>query len=99
MAEGTLELRRGDDSVGILRRINIEVDGSLVAGLKPNDRAEVRLSEGPHTVRALLDWTKSEPKKVNIPADGKIILTTALPWAGFWRMITAPNSTLTLQEA
>ncbi len=98
MADGTLELRRGDDSAGLLRQVKIEVDGAVVAGLKPNSRTEVRLSAGRHTVRAILDWTKSEAKEVTVPADGRVVLTTALPWSGVWRMITAPNSTLTLEE-
>ncbi len=76
----------------------LERDAATFAGLKPNPRAEVRLSAGRHTVRVILDWTTSEAKEVTVPADGRVVLTAALPWSGVWRMITAPNSSLTLDE-
>lgn len=91
-----LVLSRGDDSAGLMRKIVVRVDDAEVARLGINETVEVPISPGRHHVVASMDWTRSPRVDVEIAGDERISLRTSLPWSGFWRMLTAPRSTLTL---
>jgi len=63
---GVMALRRGHDGMGGLRRLTVEVDGELVARLKPGEIAEVTMPAGDHAVRARMDWLSSALTTVTV---------------------------------
>lgn len=74
-----LRVRRGADSFGVLRRMLIEVDGTVVARLRPNQEQTVTVGAGRHVLRARMDWTRSEPVEVHIGDDDEALFETSLP--------------------
>jgi hypothetical protein len=98
MTSAVLVLSRGDDSAGLLRKIVITLDGSPVARLGPGQTVEVSIPAGNHRVIASMDWTTSPSVEIHAEAGERVALQAALPWSGFWKMITSPRSTLTLER-
>ena len=95
MAE--LRVRRGPDTAGVLRRILIEVDGTVSAGLRPDEEQIVTVAAGRHVLRARMDWIASEAVAVGVGADDVVELETALPWRAILDMVTRPKSALVLR--
>jgi hypothetical protein len=63
----TIRVRRDADSAGYFRRMVIEVDGTVVACLRPDHEETVSLSAGRHVVRARMDWTFSPRSRCSSP--------------------------------
>ena len=92
-----LRVRRGPDTAGVLRRILIEVDGTVSAGLRPDEEQIVTVAAGRHVLRARMDWIASEAVAVGVGADDVVELETALPWRAILDMVTRPKSALVLR--
>jgi len=92
----TINLRRGSDSAA-LRRMRIEVDGETVARLRCNASEAVDVPVGVHTLRARMDWTRSEPLQVTLSDGDSVAVETAITWRAFTGMITNPSTALDLK--
>jgi len=93
-----LVLSRGDDSAGMLRHIRVTVDGQPVALLRPSTVAEVDVPPGRHRVRASMDWTTSRAMDLDLVPGERVEIRTGLPLSMIWRMVTAPDDTLTIER-
>ena len=94
----TVRVRRDADSAGYFRRIVIEVDGAVVARLRPGHEETVRVAAGRHVVRARMDWTSSAPVEVQVEEHDEIGLTTSFPWTALVDMVGRPRSALVLRR-
>ena len=94
----TIRVRRGTDSAGLFRRMVIEVDGAVVARLRPKGEEIIELAAGRHVVRARMDWTSSAPVEVQLEEGDQVELLTSLPWTALSDMILSPNSALILRR-
>lgn len=54
-------LRRPNDFGGRLRKLEVFIDGSKVAGLRPNRRAIIEIPPGTHVLNGAMDWVRSQP--------------------------------------
>jgi hypothetical protein len=95
----TIRVRRDADSAGYFRRMAIEVDGTVVACLRPDHEETVSLSAGRHVVRARMDWTFSPPVEVQLAESDEVELVTSFPWSALVSMIIRPRSALVLRRA
>lgn len=74
----TLTLQRSYDRAGILRRIEIEVDGDVIARLKWGQRKVIEVATGRHVLCARMDWVVSDPLELTLGQDDSIDLQTSL---------------------
>ena len=93
-----LRLRRGADSAGVLRRMAVEVDGTVAARLRPRGETVVTVAPGNHVIRARMDWTRSAPMTLKIQPGEVITVECQLGWRAFIGMITRPRSALDLRR-
>ncbi len=93
-----LRLRRGADSAAVFRRIVVEVDGSVVARLRPQEETIVPVTPGEHLVRARMDWTRSAPMTVELRAGEVFTLESKFGWRVVRDMIIRPRSALDLRR-
>ncbi|KWV30272.1 hypothetical protein AWV63_23935 [Micromonospora rifamycinica] len=70
-------VRRGHDLGGLLRRIQIEFDGVVVARLKQGESTMLQVSPGPHAFRARLDWLTSAPLELHVEEEAQVTLAVA----------------------
>ena len=77
-----LTIKRLADSAGVWRRIKVEVDGELVARLRPKQSSSVFLSPGRHEVRAKMDWCSSP----TVSIEGQATVEIEYPFAS-WRKL------------
>jgi len=67
---GSLLVRRANDHGGMMRRLQVLVDGTRVAALKPNEQSIVELDAGPHVGIAKMDWFSSKDSQCrSLPKD------------------------------
>ncbi len=93
-----LRLRRGADSAGVLRRMAVEVDGTVAARLRPQEETVVAVAPGRHVIRARMDWTRSAPMTVELQQGEVITVECKLGWRAFLGMVTRPGSALDLRQ-
>ncbi len=74
-------MRRANDHGGMMRRLQVLVDGTRVAALKPNEQSIVELDAGPHVVIAKMDWFSSKDLTVQVLTEGQLTVEVSLPFS------------------
>jgi hypothetical protein len=93
-AVAQLILQRASDTAGAVRRMRVDLDGVVVARLRPGETETLRVRPGPHSVQARMDWTSSSPLPVEVPKNGRIRVEVSLPWSAFWKTFFTPRRAL-----
>ncbi len=75
----TLTIQRARDSAAIFRRMSVQVDGEVVARLRRGEKQVHKLDAGEHVVQAKMDWTASEPLRVDFVPDDDVSVEVAIP--------------------
>lgn len=91
-----VRVRRRADSFGLLRRMVIEVDGTVAARLRPGQEETVAVGAGRHEVRARMDWTSSATVEVHVGDGDEVLLETSLPARAMIDMVVRPRSAIVL---
>lgn len=89
-----LVLQRASDTAGAARRVRVDLDGVVVARLRPGQAETVSVRSGPHSIQARMDWTSSSPLSVEIPKNGKVQVEVSMPWSAFWKSYLTPRRAL-----
>ena len=95
-----LRVHRGWDTTGIIRRLEVVVDGVEVGKLRWRDSLTVSLAPGTHTVMVKMDWQASPP--VTVVADEGVAELHLDVKQGFFllalvRLFTQPKRAYALQ--
>ena len=95
---GSIAIQRAQDSAGLLRRMVVELDGVVVARLRPGASCTVSVPDGQHTLRARMDWTRSAPLELEIGGEGAVKIEVALGWRALVDMYRRPSSALEIRR-
>lgn len=83
-----LEVRRATGAFGLIRQLQIEVDGAAVLSLARRSTGRVEVAEGRHTIVARMNWAYSPPFEV-ICADTETVRVEVIalpPEATEWKV-------------
>lgn len=83
----TVTVRRGNDPMGRMRRMRVEIDGSTAARLSVNGSESIDVSPGSHILRARMDWQSSKPLQVALSTDETITVVVGSSWRMLTRII------------
>ena len=81
-------MRRANDYGGMMRRLQVRIDGTRVAALKPNEQSIVELDAGPHVVIARMDWFSSKDRTVQVPTEGQHTVEVSLPFSSATKLFS-----------
>jgi hypothetical protein len=59
-----LEVRRVTGGFGVIRQLNVELDGEVVLSLSRGSTGTVEVPPGRHTVVARMNWASSPPLEI-----------------------------------
>ncbi len=63
-------MRRANDYGGMMRRLQVRIDGTRVAALKPNEQSIVELDAGPHVVMPRWIGSAAKTSRCRFPPKG-----------------------------
>jgi hypothetical protein len=94
----TLEVNRRS-AWGLLRRLRIEVDGSLVLKLPTYATRSVEVEPGFHAVAARMDWAGSPALGVMCGDEEptRVQVVVPSPWSAAFRIFYAPDTVFEVQ--
>ena len=72
-------LRRGPDTVGMLLRMTVTIDGAVAARLRPGREKVLTLAPGTYTVAACLEGSRSHPLELRVDGES-VVVEIATPW-------------------
>lgn len=85
---GTLIIRRPNDGGGYFRRLKVYIDGTEVAGLRPNETHTVEIADGVHEVRVRMDWVTCDPLSVEVTEGEAVTVEVSLPFSAVIKTFT-----------
>jgi len=95
----TVIIRRGNDPMGRMRRMRVEIDGSTAAHLSVNSSESLDISSGNHILRARMDWQSSKPLRVALSTDETITVVVGSSWRMLTRIIGGWGTALDIHVA
>jgi hypothetical protein len=85
-----LKLVREHSYFGIARGVVIDIDGKRAAVVRAGSGKTLHLPEGPHQLRARMDWVRSKILSFDLTGDGVTTIRISVPfWSGVLATITA----------
>lgn len=84
--------------VGMLRRMEIDINGELVTQLERTADRSLEIAPGTHRIQARMDWCTSETREFTLSPGDSISFEVKLPLSSFVRMATAPDTTVRIRH-
>lgn len=94
----TLKIYRPHDGGGLLRRLVVEVDGTVVARLKQGESVNLTVTPGSHQVQGRMDWTTSPKLELDVGPDEEAMILVQLPLSALWNMLRKPKEALLIEQ-
>jgi len=96
----TLTLKRSNRYFGMMRTLKIELNQTKIIPLRYASEHQVDLSAGHYTLVARMDWTSSEPLRIDlVEGDHKTVFADSLPYpAVLLGCFIPPFKIFTLEE-
>lgn len=76
---GSLILVRANDFGGRYRSLKVEVDGRIMAWMRPNSEETIELASGPHALIGRMDWVRS--RRLDFELMDELKIQVSLPFS------------------